>query len=245
MIAIFITFRTLDGHFLHAKTCHLTRDNTEDTCYTRSLYDDVTIADGMSVTIVDTGERARITNRCQPTTFQVDIGSLQKVHTGAIVASVTECCQLLQILFVLDKVGIILQSLSRERDGAYRLIRVFRSFVVHPTACRVEHGMGIVDTLVDILIPGRGKGRIVVQQPSDFAAGHDGGIDIRLAISPRVTITGEQASGSITLFNRHILIPEAAESCTMIATQRVRAFQTMAYASSFTHLAHQAARIVG
>ena len=64
-------FFVFDRRILHAETSHRTRNDSEDTYH--AICFNVTIADGMSATVVDTSESVWSS---QPSTIQVEVGSL-------------------------------------------------------------------------------------------------------------------------------------------------------------------------
>ena len=196
--ACVISLIDLKGCILYAESIDRTGDNAKDTewkvvvCCSRL---EITITNSMSATIVITIESVIVifTDECQSFLIQVDVGGLEEMDTGALIAFITVLSNLLQIRSVVDQERILGSTVSSERIESQAFIGVYTVVTEYTTATVVKHRIGVGLT-GQVLIPGHAFliRRFVVQQPCDLTARHGLITDVGIVITrPRVAFIGE------------------------------------------------------
>ena len=230
-----------DRCILHTETSHRTRNDSEDAYHAICFY--VTIADGMSATVVGTSESFWSTNRCQPSTIQVEVGSLEEVETGTIVAAITETGHHLKIRNIVDEERFVGSAQSRQigKEGTVAGVGIVLAIFKHTLMLIVEYRVFISTQGLE---PYDAVWRLIVQQPCNLTAPQalirDVSLTVRLQI---VTVVTQRTTGEALV---HLaVIANQTGNTGHIAGEGASGLQSIAYAGCIGHFAHQTTGVGG
>ena len=156
----------VDADVLHGESRHRSADIAEQSY--RAVAIDSSIADGVSATVVVAVEA---TYRCMAA-VQVDVCCLQEVDAGNLKPVIAVLGDGLQVGLAADLEGFLGRAVAGERIEADVVVGVHRPVVIHMAGVFVEHRVSVGLVARQVLEPSGFVGRLVVQQPRDFAAGH-------------------------------------------------------------------------